>query len=96
MTNELERHVGYVPMSRGAVNALDWVSDNERVETAMLRSKTRVVNEAIDTVSYFKARQKEEEQRNPDVAEFIAALINRRCLAMQYEVGQYELDLSRR
>jgi hypothetical protein len=96
MSNELERRTGHVPMSRQATNALDYVSDVERIETAVMRSKTRVFDAAIDIVTYLKARQKEEEQRNPDVAEFIASIVNRRCLGVKYDVEQYELDLSRR
>jgi hypothetical protein len=73
---ELVRRVGEVSMTREATAAVEYVDVVTAVEAAAMRSMRRVGDLAINDIDYLKLRQKEIDQRNPDAAEMVAAVVN--------------------
>jgi hypothetical protein len=90
---ELVRRVGGVSMTRDASAAVQYVDVVTAVEAAAMRSARRVGDLAINDIDYLKMRQKEIEQRNPDAAEMVAAVVNGVNVAIVHRARQYAIEL---
>lgn len=93
MSKDLVRRVGGVAMTREATEAVAYVDVVTAVEAAAMRSTRRVGDLAINDIDYLKMRQKEIEQRNPDAAEMVAAVVNGINVAIVHRARQYAIDL---
>lgn len=91
--NDLVRRVGGLSMTREAAEAVAHVDEVSMVEAAAMRSVRRVGDLAINDIDYLKMRQKEIEQRNPDAAEMVAAIVNGVNVAIVHRVRQYAIEL---
>lgn len=91
--SELVRRVGGVAMTREAAEAVTYVDVVTAVEAAAMRSTRRVGDLAINDIDYLKMRQKEIEQRNPDAAETVAAVVNGINVAIVHRARQYAVEL---
>jgi hypothetical protein len=90
---ELVRRVGGVEMTREAEAAVGYVDVVAAVEAAAMRSVRRVSDTAINDIDYLKMRQKEIEQRNPDAAELVAAVVNGINVAIVHRARQFAIEL---
>ncbi|HEY1915735.1 MAG TPA: hypothetical protein VGH27_09175 [Streptosporangiaceae bacterium] len=91
--SDLVRRVGAVSMTREATEAVRYVDVVTTVEAAAMRSARRVGDLAINDIDYLKMRQKEIEQRNPDAAEMVAAIVNGAGVAIVHRARQYAIEL---
>jgi hypothetical protein len=90
---ELVRRVGGVSMTREATHAVEYVDVVTAVEATAMRSTRRVGDTAINYIDYLKLRQKDIEQRNPDAAEMVAAVVNGINVAIVHRARQYAIEL---
>lgn len=90
---DLVRRVGAVAMTREATEAVAYVDAVAAVEAAAVRSTRRVSDLAINDIDYLKMRQREIEQRNPDAAEMVAAVVNGINVAIVHRVRRYAIEL---
>ncbi len=74
-------------MTREVAQAVAYVDVVTAVEAAAMRSTRRVGDLAINDIDYLKMRQKEIEQRNPDAAEMVAAVVNGVNVAIVHRAG---------
>jgi hypothetical protein len=91
--NELVRRVGGVAVTREATEAVAYVDAVAVVEAAAVRSTRRVGDLAINDIDYLKMRQREIEQRNPDAAEMVAAVVNGINVAIVHRVRRYAIEM---
>jgi hypothetical protein len=90
---ELVRRIGGVSMTCEAPHAVECVDVVTAVEAAAMRSTRRVGDIAINDIDYLKLRQNEIEQRNPDAAEMVAAVVNGINVAVVHRARRYAIKL---
>jgi hypothetical protein len=80
-------------MTREATAAVAYVDAVAAVEAAAAHSTRYVGDVAINDIDYLKMRQREIEQRNPDAAEMVAAVVNGINMAIVHRVRRYAIEL---